>query len=140
MMLEILGGAPPRRDHAGLGLDAAAHLQRLQQRVAQMRRVERQRHMDGAGRDRLEQIGAAALAGLDDAERLEVADRLADGRAADRQRRHQFALGRQPVAGLQRRALDIVGQRLHDLLAAIDRRERGDRHGVRHSAARRRRA
>ena len=61
---EVGGGAPPRRDHACLGLDAAAHLQRLQQCVAQQGGVERQRHVDGAGGDRLDQIGAAALAGL----------------------------------------------------------------------------
>ena len=74
----------------------------------------------------LQQIGAAALARLGDAERLEAPDRFADRRAADRQRRHQLALGRQAVAALQRGALDIVGQRFHDLLAAIHRGQGGD--------------
>ena len=32
---QVVGGAPARGDHARLGLDAAAHLERLQQRVAQ---------------------------------------------------------------------------------------------------------
>ena len=129
MMREVVGGAPARRDHARLGLDAAAHLQRLQQRVAQPAVSSDSGMWMVPAEIGLTQIGAAALARLGDAERLEAPDRLADRRAADRQRGHQFALGRQPVAALQRGALDIVGQRLHDLLAAIDRGQRGDRHG-----------
>ena len=74
----------------------------------------------------LQQIGAAALAGLGHAERLEAPDRFADRRAADRKRRHQFAFGRKAVAALQRGALDIVGQRFHDLLAAIHRGQGSD--------------
>ena len=107
---EVVGGAPARRDHARLDLDAAAHVQRLQQRVAQHARVSIDSGMWMVPAETgLQQIGAAALARLDDAERLELADRLADGRAADRKSCHQLALGRQPVARCQAGPRDESG-------------------------------
>ena len=124
MILEVLRGAAQRRQGACLNLEAAADVQRLQQRVAQVRGVDRERHVDGVGRDAAQQIGAAAPPQFDDAERLQLADHLAHGRAADRQRLHQLALGRQAVTGLQPRARDIAGQRAHHAFGAIGRRQR----------------
>ena len=66
----------------------------------------RERHVDGVGRDRAQQVGAAALARFHDPPRLELADDLPHRRAADRQRVHQLPLGRQAVAGLEPGARD----------------------------------
>ncbi len=56
--------------------------------------------MDGRVGNGAQEIGAAALTRLDDAERLEVAQHLTNGGAADGERCHQFPLGRQPVPGV----------------------------------------
>ena len=107
--LEVVGGAAPRGERARLHFEAAAHVERLQQRVAQPAGVEGERHVDGVGGDAAQQIGAAALARLDDAERLQLAHDLAHGRAADGERLHQLALGRKALAGAKVGAADVVG-------------------------------
>ena len=53
-----------------------------------------------------------------------MADRLADGGAADGQRLHQFALGRQTVASPQPGVGNIIHQRLRDLPRTVHRRQR----------------
>ncbi|MNU57454.1 hypothetical protein D3C71_465750 [compost metagenome] len=80
--------------------------------------------MHGGSGNRLQQIIAAALAAVDDTQRLKLADDFTDGGSAHAQRRHQFPLRRQPVSRLQPCPLHIVGKSGLDLAHAVARRNR----------------
>ncbi len=78
----VLGAAASRR-HRRLNLDPTAHFQRHQKRVSQALRLNGNRHMDGRGGNRLQEIIAAALAGIDNAKRLKLSDHLTNGGTPD---------------------------------------------------------
>lgn len=88
--------------------------------------VDRQRQVDGAGGDRLADIGPAADPGLEHTQGLELAYRLADAGATDAERRHQRALGGKAVAGAKAGLVDEAGQRIRHLPGAADGGERCD--------------
>ncbi len=71
-----------------------------------------------------QQIGAAALSGLNDAEGLKLANDLAHRGAADRQAFHELAFGRQAVAGLEAGPRYKVGHSRHHAAGAIRLRQR----------------
>jgi hypothetical protein len=67
----------------------------------------------------LRQPGAAAVGHGQDADARQVLDRLADRRAPDAIEVHQFAFGRQRVAGTQPALLDQVEQPVHHVLVQL---------------------
>ena len=90
-----------------LDLDDAAALEDIGEVGLREREEEIER---GEQRARLEvgDVGAAAMAGFDDAQRRQRADRLAQARPADAEDVDQLALGGQPVARAQHAGPDQV--------------------------------
>ncbi len=81
-------------------------------------RIDPERHPRAIGCDER----AGALAGDDEAVRLQRGDRLAHHGAADAHRAHHFLLGRQPRAGLQPAARNLVGNAVDHLRCAVANR------------------
>ncbi len=123
---KVLFRATAGGGHAGLAFDAATNFQGLQQRVAQAAHIDRKRHVDRGRGDRLQKIGAAALAGFHHAERLKLPDHFTDRRAPDAERRHQLPFCGQPITCHQGRLLDVGRKRLGHLATAIGGRKGGE--------------
>ena len=120
---DVVGGGAARRLADEADLDQQPH--RLELAVA----LGLGEHLPDAGQEGRDQAGGGrhrhagrrAVADLDQAGALQRDQRLANRRAADAEGRLQVALGRQPVAGLERAVedllLEVVGHLLEELLA-----------------------
>ena len=111
---DLLRRRPLGREAGGADFEDAAGLVHLVAGEAVQRREEAQ----GVGIERrrtIRDVGARAVPRPDDAHRRQRAQPGADRRPADADLEREIALGGQPIAGLQRAALDQLADVRHDL-------------------------
>src|SRR5919197_6700611 len=109
------------RQRSALALEDPAHLEQLGNVGLLGFEKEIERLVQGVREPRDGECAHAVA--LDQAARLQDSQGFADGRSSDPKRRHELALRRQEVAGLQDARADLLGQAVGDELVRLPPRD-----------------